>query len=72
MLKFLYIFFQFIILLIIASWAIQNSKPVSFIFRDVTVTTSTSVLIIGLLTIIILSLLLAKIFVFFKTIKTKI
>ena len=64
MLRLLYIFFQFVILLTIASWAIQNSKPVSFVFRDITITTSTSVLIIGLLIIIIICLLLQR-FVFF-------
>ena len=60
MLRLLYIFFQFIILLIIASWSIQNSKPVSFIFKDITVTTSTSVLIIGLLVVVVISLLNCK------------
>ena len=71
MLRFLYIFFQFIILLIIASWAIQNSKPVSFLFRDIIVTTSTSVLIIFLLIIIIVSLLLQRFVFFLKQSKQK-
>jgi len=71
MFKFLYILFQFIILLIIASWAIQNSKPVSFIFRDITVTTSTSVLIICLLLIIVLFLLLQRFIFFLKQSKQR-
>ena len=64
MIKYLFIFFQFIFLLIIASWAIKNSQPVSFTFNDYIVSTSTSVLIIGLLLIILLSLILQK-FIFF-------
>ena len=64
MIKYLFIFFQFIVLLIIASWAIKNSQPVSFTFNDFIVSTSTSVLIIGLLLIILLSLILQK-FIFF-------
>ncbi len=71
MLRLLYIFFQFIILLIIVSWAIQNSKPVSFIFRDITVITSTSALIIGLLVIIIICLLLQRFIFFLKQSKQK-
>ena len=64
MIKYLFIFLQFIFLLIIASWAIKNSQPVSFTFNDYIVSTSTSVLIIGLLLIILLSLILQK-FIFF-------
>ena len=64
MIKYLFIFLQFIFLLIIASWAIKNSQPVSFTFNDFIVSTSTSVLIIGLLLIILLSLILQK-FIFF-------
>ena len=71
MLRFLYIFFQFVVLLIIASWAIQNSKPVSFIFKDITITTSTSVLIIGLLIIIIICLILQRFVFFLKQSKQK-
>ena len=71
MLRLLYIFFQFIILLIIASWSIQNSKPVSFIFKDITVTTSTSVLIIGLLVVVIICLLLQRFIFFLKQSKQK-
>jgi len=71
MIKLLYIFLQFIILLIIASWAINNSKQVSFIFSDVTVTTSTSVLIIGMLIIIITSLFLQRFIFFIKQSKQK-
>ena len=72
MLRLLYIFFQFIILLIIASWAIQNSKPVSFVFRDITILTSTSVLIIGLLAFVIICLLLQRFMFFLKQSKQKI
>ena len=71
MLRLLYIFFQFIILLIIASWAIQNSKPVSFVFRDITILTSTSVLIIGLLVVVIICLLLQRFIFFLKQSKQK-
>ena len=71
MLRFLYILFQFVILLIVATWAIQNSKPVSFIFKDVTITTSTSVLVIFLLLIIVLSLLIQRFAFFLKQSKQK-
>ena len=71
MLRFLYIFFQFIILFIIVTWAIQNSKSVSFIFRDITVTTTTSVLIIGLLAIIMVALLLQRFIFFLKQSRQK-
>ena len=71
MIKLLYIFLQFIILFIIVSWAIHNSKQVSFIFSDVTVTTSTSVLIIGVLIIIITSLFLQRFIFFIKQSKQK-
>ena len=71
MFRFLYIFFQFIILFIIVTWAIQNSKSVSFIFRDITVTTTTSVLIIGLLAIIMVALLLQRFIFFLKQSRQK-
>ena len=64
MIRFLFILFQFIVLLIIASWSIRYSKPVSFVFNEITITTSTSVFLIGLLIIIIVALLLQR-FVFF-------
>ena len=71
MLRFLYIFFQFLILLIIVSWAIQYSKSVSFVFRDITITTSTSVLIISLLIVIIICLLVQRFIFFLKQSKQK-
>ena len=52
MIRFLLILIQFVFLLIIVSWAIQNSKTVSFIFSDITITTSTSIIIIGLIILI--------------------
>tara|TARA_Y100000590_G_scaffold454809_1_gene602258 strand:+ start:5659 stop:6996 length:1338 start_codon:yes stop_codon:yes gene_type:complete len=64
MFRFLYLLFQFIILLIIASWAIRNSKLISFEFGDVIISTSSSVLIIGLLIIIIAALSFQR-FIFF-------
>ena len=64
MLRFSFILIQFIVLLIIVTWAIQNSKSVSFSFNDIIVTTSTSIFIIGLLVIIIVALLLQR-FIFF-------
>jgi len=64
MLRFLFILFQFIVLLIIVTWAIRNSKSVSFLFNDIIITTSTSILIIGLLIVIIVALLLQR-FIFF-------
>ena len=64
MIRYLFILFQFIVLLIIASWSIQNSKPISFLLHDITITTSTSFVIIGLIIIIIIVLLLQR-FVFF-------
>ena len=66
MLKFLIILFQFIIIFVIASLAIQHSKPVSFEFNDVIITTSTSVFIIGLLIIIVIALLLQRFMFFLK------
>ena len=71
MLRFLYIFFQFIVLFIIVSWAVQKSKPVSFVFRDTTIITSTSVLIIGLIIIIIICLVLQRFIFFLKQSKQK-
>ena len=64
MIRYLFILFQFIVLLIIASWSIQNSKPISFLLNDITITTSTSFVIIGLIIIIIIVLLIQR-FVFF-------
>ena len=71
MLRLVYIFLQFVILLIIISWVIQYSKPVSFSFRDVIVTTSTSVLLISLIIIIIISLLIQRFIFFIKQSKQK-
>ena len=66
MIRYLFILFQFIFLLIIAGWAIKKSQPVSFTFNDLIITTSTSVLIIGLLVIILATLILQRIVFFFK------
>ena len=66
MIRYLFILFQFIFLLIIAGWAIKKSQPVSFTFNDLIITTSTSVLIIGLLIIILTALLFQRIIFFFK------
>ena len=66
MIRYLFILFQFIFLLAIAGWAIKKSQPVSFTFNDLIITTSTSVLIIGLLVIILATLILQRIVFFFK------
>ncbi len=66
MTRYLLILFQFIFLLIIASWAIKKSQLVSFTLNDLVVTTSSSVLIIGLIIIILITLLLQRIVFFFK------
>ena len=71
MIRFLLILIQFVFLLIIVSWAIQNSKTVSFIFSDITITTSTSIIIIGLIIIIFLSMLLQRFVFFLKQSKQK-
>ena len=57
MIRYLFILFQFILLLAIAGWAIKNSQPVSFTFNDLIITTTTSVLIIGLLVLILVTTL---------------
>ena len=66
MLRILYIFSLFIFVLIVSSWAIQYSKPVSFELRDITVVTSTSTLIIFLIIIVIISLVIQRI-IFYLT-----
>ena len=66
MTRYLFILFQFILLLVISGWAIKKSQPVSFTFNDLIITTSTSVLIIILLVIILVTLLLQRTIFFFK------
>ena len=66
MIRYLFILFQFIFLLIIAGWAIKKSQSVSFTFNDIIITTSTSVLIIGLLIIILLTLFFQRVIFFVK------
>ena len=66
MIRYLFILFQFIFLLIIAGWAIKKSQSVSFTFNDLIITTSTSVLIIGLLIIILLTLFFQRVIFFVK------
>ena len=69
MIKYLFILLQFIFLLTIASWAIKNSQPVSLTFNDIILTTSTSVLVIGLISIVVVALILQKIFFYIKHLK---
>ena len=66
MIRYLFILFQFIFLLIVAGWAINKSQSVSFTFNDLIITTSTSVLIIGLLIIILLTLFFQRVIFFIK------
>ena len=61
-----YILFQFIVLVVIATWAIKNSKSVSFLFNDIVVTTSTSILIIVLLIVIFIALVFQRLIFFLK------
>ena len=74
MTRYFFILFQFIILLIVASWAINKSQPVAFTFNDLIITTSTSILIIGLIIIILITLFFQRIIFFINqtTLKFKI
>jgi len=66
MIRFILILLQFIFLLIIATWAIRYSQPVSFVFNDVIISTSTSVLLIFLLIVILATLFSQRIIFFFQ------
>ena len=66
MLKYIYILLQFILLIILAIWAIQNSKPVSFELNDIIITTSTSILLIFLLIFITLVIILQRLIFYIK------
>ena len=71
MTRYLIILLQLIILLVIATWSINNSKPVSFTLNDFVVTTSTSVLIISIIALILISLVLQRFIFYLKQILTK-
>ena len=66
MIKYLWILVQLIFLMILASWAIKNSQPVSFTFQDIIITTTSSILMIGLFLIVILSLVIQKIIFYIR------
>ena len=71
MARYLIILLQLIILLVIATWSINNSKPVSFTLNDFVITTSTSVLIISIIALILISLVFQRFIFYLKQILTK-
>lgn len=64
--KFIILLLQFIILLILTTLAIKYSWPVSLALENIVITTSTSVLIIGVLIVILITIFFQKILFFFQ------